>query len=72
MTGEALIRYVCVAPAHCRSTELGLTRHEGEWALCPDLLGQGHDWSDTGGLGVVEAVAHWQELAGITRARPAA
>lgn len=72
MAGDRLIRFVCTASAHRRSTELGLTQHEGEWALCPDLLAQGHEWMDTGGLEVADAVASWKRLVGLESARPAA
>jgi hypothetical protein len=72
MADARLIRYLCTAPAHRRSTELGLTRHDGEWALCPDLLSQGHQWTDTGGLEVADAVGRWKEIVGLERARPAA
>lgn len=72
MARDRMIRYLCTAAAHRRSTELGLTQHEGKWALCPDLLGQGHQWMDTGGLDVADAVMRWKEIAGVDRARPAA
>lgn len=72
MPGDRLIRYLCVAPTHRRSTELGLTRHEGQWALCPDLLSPGHEWTDTGGLEVSDAVGRWKQLIGLDGARHAA
>lgn len=72
MTGDRLIRFICIASAHRRSTELGLTQHQGEWALCPDLLAQGHEWMDTGGLVVAEAVARWKREVGLERRRSAA
>ncbi|MDE3111762.1 MAG: hypothetical protein KGN00_04945 [Chloroflexota bacterium] len=72
MAGDRMIRFLCTSPAHRRSTELGLTRHEGQWALCPDLLSQGHEWLDTGGLEVADAVVRWKEIVGLERARPAA
>ncbi|MBU6423618.1 MAG: hypothetical protein KGJ98_07630 [Chloroflexota bacterium] len=72
MADDRLVHYLCTAPAHRRSTELGLTQHGGRWALCPDLLGQGHEWVDTGGLQVADAVIRWREIVGLERARPAA
>lgn len=39
---------------------------EEEWqALCPDLPSDGHEWLDTGGVEVSDAVVHWQRAAGI-------
>ncbi len=72
MNGDRLIRFICTANAHRRSTELGLTQHDGEWALCPDLLAQGHEWMDTGGLEVADAVARWKRSVGIEGSRSAA
>ena len=59
---DHLIHYLCTAPAHRRSLDLGLTRHQGQWAFCPDLLSQDHDWLDTGGLEPRDAVVRWQEI----------
>jgi hypothetical protein len=72
MAGDRTIRYLCTASAHRRSNELGLTQHAGEWALCPDLLSPGHEWADTGGVEVAEAVVRWKELVGLETRRPAA
>lgn len=72
VAGDRLIRYVCTASAHRRSTELGLTQHDGKWALCPDLLAQRHEWTDTGGLEVAEAVARWKRIVELESARSAA
>ncbi|MBI2774197.1 MAG: hypothetical protein HYX56_06890 [Chloroflexi bacterium] len=60
-----LIHYVCTAPSHRRTADLGLTRNGERWALCPDLIGRDHEWQDTGGLEVSAAVARWQELVGL-------
>jgi hypothetical protein len=60
---DRLIHYVCTASSHRRS-EPGLTRHNGSWALCPDLIGAGHEWRDTGGLEVRDAVIHWRQIVG--------
>ncbi len=52
---DALIRYVCIDPAHARSgrTALGdLTVHSGSWAFCPADERAGHSWKDVGGIGV--------------------
>ena len=65
MATDRLIHWVCTAPAHRRTSELGLTRHDGQWALCPDLISEGHEWAGTGGLEVNEAVAHWERVAGV-------
>lgn len=61
---DRLIHYVCTASSHRRSPEPGLTRHKGSWALCPDLIGDGHEWTDTGGLEVREAMLQWREIIG--------
>lgn len=61
---DRLIHYVCTASSHRRSPEPGLTRHNGSWALCPDLIGDGHEWTDTGGLEVREAVIQWRQIIG--------
>ena len=67
MTEEQLIYYLCVAKNHRGSRELGLTQYEGRWALCPDILGQGHEWVATGGLAASDAVAKWKEITGLGR-----
>jgi hypothetical protein len=73
MADDRLIHWICTAPSHRRSIELGLTRHDGGWALCPDLLSEGHEWIDTGGLEVSDAVIHWQRVVGVEpQQRPAA
>lgn len=64
MAPDRLIHWICTAPAHRRSAELGLTRHDGRWAMCPDLIGDGHEWLDTGGVDVSDAVLHWQRVGG--------
>lgn len=72
MASDRLIHWICTAKAHCRTTEVGLTQHDGEWALCADLLSDGHEWRDIGGIDVASAVSRWQEAMGVARARPAA
>lgn len=62
MATDRLIHWICTAPAHRRSSALGLTRHDGRWALCPDLVGDGHEWVDTGGVEVDDAVVRWQSV----------
>jgi hypothetical protein len=57
---DRLIHWICTSPAHRRSIELGLTRHQGQWALCCDLLSDGHAWLDTGGVALGDAVTHWR------------
>lgn len=64
---DHLIHFLCTAPRHRRSLELGLTRHQGQWAFCPDLLSQDHEWEDIGGLEPRDAVARWQEMVGASR-----
>ncbi|HEX4744096.1 MAG TPA: hypothetical protein VFW12_05430 [Candidatus Limnocylindria bacterium] len=52
---DALIRYVCIDPAHARSgaAAIGdLTVHSGSWAFCPADERTGHAWKDVGGVGV--------------------
>ena len=52
---DALIRYVCVDPAHARSGRAAvgdLTVHSGSWAFCPADERTGHAWKDVGGVGV--------------------
>lgn len=61
---DHLIHYVCTASSHRRSPEPGLTRHDGHWAMCPDLIGDGHEWQDTGGLDVRSAVVRWRQMIG--------
>lgn len=61
---NSLIQFVCTASSHRRSSEPGLTRHQGSWALCPDLIGDGHEWRDTGGLEVREAFVQWRQMVG--------
>lgn len=61
---DRLIHYVCVASSHRHSLEPGLTRHQGRWALCPDLIGDGHEWQDTGGLETRDAVIRWRQMIG--------
>jgi len=68
---DHLIHYVCTAPGHRGSTELGLTRNAERWALCPDLLDARHEWQDVGGLEVSDAVARWQQLVEAGRPRAA-
>lgn len=58
---DRLIHYVCTASSHRRSPEPGLTRHNGGWALCPDPIGIGHEWTDTGGLEPRDAVSQWRQ-----------
>jgi hypothetical protein len=72
MADDRLIHWICTSPTHRRSIEVGLTRHDGSWALCPDLLSPGHEWMDTGGVEVGEAVTHWKRAAGVEGQRPAA
>jgi hypothetical protein len=64
MASDGLIHFVCTAPDHGSSRDPGLTQHEGEWALCPQLLAEGHEWFDIGGVPVRQAVAQWRELIG--------
>lgn len=64
MASDRLIHFVCTARDHGSSRDPGLTQNEGEWALCAQLLGNGHEWFDTGGVPVKEAVARWRELMG--------
>jgi len=71
MATDRLIHYVCASPSHRGSVELGITRHDGGWALCPDLLSEDHDWVETGGLDVGDAVGRWFELAGLSAPRAA-
>ncbi len=73
MAGDRLIHWICTSPAHRRSIELGLTRHDGQWALCPDLLSDGHEWLDTGGVALGDAVTRWHHVTGTDETqRPAA
>ncbi len=62
MASDGLIHYVCTSRDHCASAEPGLTQHHGEWAICPQLLGEDHEWYDTGGLAVRDAVILWRKL----------
>jgi hypothetical protein len=61
---DRLIHYVCTASSHRQSPAPGLTRHNGSWALCPDLIVDGHEWTDTGGLEVRDAVVQWRQIIG--------
>ncbi|OGO74139.1 MAG: hypothetical protein A3G84_08910 [Chloroflexi bacterium RIFCSPLOWO2_12_FULL_71_12] len=61
---DRLIHYICTAASHHRSLGPGLTRHGGHWALCPDLIGEDHEWRDTGGLEVHDAVIRWRQIVG--------
>ena len=71
MATDRLIHFVCTSRDHC-SSEPGLTQHDGEWALCPELLGEGHEWFDTGGVPVKAAIAQWRELVdAVEQAEPA-
>lgn len=72
MASDRLIHYICTARAHCRTMEVGLTQHRGEWALCADLLSDGHEWRETGAVGVAQAVAQWQAAMGLVPSRPEA
>ena len=52
---DALIRYVCIDPAHARTGRAAvgdLTVHSGSWAFCPADERVGHSWKDVGGVGV--------------------
>ena len=62
MASDGLIHFVCTTRDHGSTRDPGLTQHEGEWALCAQLLGDGHEWYDTGGVEVRDAVAQWREL----------
>jgi hypothetical protein len=64
MASDRLIHFVCTSRAHRGGPDPGLTQHDGEWALCSQLLANGHEWYDTGGLPVREAVAQWRGLVG--------
>ncbi len=68
--GDGLIHFVCISREHYSGSEPGLTQHLGEWAICTELLGRGHDWFDTDGVSVREAVAQWRRLMGAPEARP--
>jgi hypothetical protein len=59
---DRLIRFVCIAASHRRTTDPGLTRYDGRWAICPELLARDHEWQDTGGLEVRDAVTQWRQL----------
>jgi len=59
---DLLIHWICTATSHRRTSELGLTHHEGQWAMCPELIGDGHEWFDTGGVDVSDALARWEEV----------
>jgi hypothetical protein len=60
MATDRLIHWICTARDHSRTTELGLTRHDGRWAMCPELIGDGHEWQETGGVELSDAVRQWQ------------
>jgi hypothetical protein len=62
MASDRLIHFVCTTRSHCADGDPGLTQYLGEWALCPELLAPDHEWYDTGGLPVRDAVAQWREL----------
>jgi hypothetical protein len=62
MASDGLIHFVCMARDHGSTRDPGLTQHEGEWALCADLLANGHEWFDTGGVPAKDAVAQWREV----------
>ena len=62
MARDGLIHFVCTAREHTASRVPGLTEHNGEWALCPTLRENGHEWVDTGGLAVRDAFARWLSL----------
>lgn len=59
---DRLIRWICASDSHRVSVEPGLTRYEGQWAVCPQLLGNDHEWLDTGGVELSEAVTRWRRL----------
>ena len=72
MASDRLIHFVCTSREHLSNGEAGLTQYEGEWALCPELLGTGHEWFDTGGVPVRDAIAQRRELMDVEReAEPA-
>ena len=60
MASDRLIHFVCTAADHHSTSKPGLTQYEGEWAMCPELLSNGHDWFDTGGVPVKQAVDQWR------------
>ena len=62
MASDGLIHFVCTARDHATSRDPGLTQHAGEWALCPELLSNAHEWFDTGGVPARDAKAQWREL----------
>lgn len=64
MATDRLIHWICTADDHRRTPELGLTRYDGQWAMCPQLIGEGHEWQETGGVEVGDAVRQWQQVAG--------
>ena len=67
MSEERLIRYICVFKGHRGSRELGLTQFQGGWALCPDILGNNHEWLDIGEAAIADAVQQWREITGLGR-----
>ena len=57
---DALIRYVCIDPAHAQSVRMALgdlAVHSGSWAFCPADERAGHSWQHVGGVGVDGLVA---------------
>ena len=65
MGTDRLIHWICTSTDHRRRSDLGLTRHDGQWAMCPELIGDGHQWRETGGVEVQQAVVQWQHAAGL-------
>lgn len=54
---DALIRYVCTAPAHAKARKDSrgdLTVHDRSWAFCPAEARDGHQWHAVGGVTVSE------------------
>ena len=59
---RGLIYFVCSSSDHNAGGEPGLTKHKGQWAICPRFAATDHEWVETGGLAVPDAVARWFSL----------
>ncbi len=59
---DRLIHFVCVAETHRKSDDLGVTLHEGTWAVCTEILEKtGHVWEAVGPLVMSEVALRWRE-----------
>lgn len=59
---DQLVHFMCTANGHHGSAEIGVTLHDGAWAVCSQVVDDGgHAWQQIKPLPMGEAAFKWRE-----------